>query len=125
MKNESMSNNVCISDSPQTKVMYFGACASTSAHVLNGTGLYSRNNTYYGKHQNFECGGVTYNLSAWQALWANVGLSEGGEYLLRPNKCVIQIPQFAPDYGSIMTHLFPGAGMRAGSSQSCLLRRRL
>eukprot|EP01043_Picozoa_sp_COSAG02_P052052 COSAG02_NODE_5557_length_4231_cov_1.573572_4_plen_160_part_00 len=89
MKNESISNNVCIQNDASPKVMYFGACASTSAHVLNGTGLYSFNNTYYGQFENFECGGHTYNLSGWQALWAELGLAKGGEY---GSQIVAQLP---------------------------------
>ena len=92
MKNESMTNNICINNADIPKVMYFGACASTSAHVLNGTALYATNNTYYGKSEEFECGGTSYNLSGWQALWANLGLPRGGEYA---SKIVAELP--SPD----------------------------
>jgi len=79
MKNESSNGNTCIDNSSHPKVMYFGSCSSADKHTLNGTALFSADNTYYGATQVFECSGQTYNLSTWQALWSRVGLPEGGE----------------------------------------------
>lgn len=58
-----------------------GACDAAN---LNGTALFATNSTYYSTTlPTVGCKSgastVSYNLSAWHALWASAGLCEGGE----------------------------------------------
>jgi hypothetical protein len=92
-KNETAISNHCISPNLSREQIWYPMsswCDNSSGAALNNTAMWSANNSYYcdgcdssnasaPKALTYRCGAQSYNLSAWHALWASVGVGGGGE----------------------------------------------